>query len=262
MNSITRFIEYTQKFQNPVSAFSNRFRSPGMRCKITDRNTKIRLETRCGAVRMASEVWHDKDYDIPRFSLSPNDVVIDIGANHGAFSLYAATKGCQVYAFEPSDENFDLLQSNVETNRKQPQIRLFKKAVSDSSGTLKFYESDTMGGGKNSIIHRHAIHVQKTSEVDSITLPDFIRSKNIQHIRLIKMDCEGAEFGILKSLTPETLAIIDAMVIEFHWGCYDMPEFIKLLHQLEGFQIGFAEDKFCKRDIVRVVSERIQVALN
>jgi len=262
MKFFSRLIDYTQKFQNPISAYWNRYGSPGKHCKIVDRETNIQLETRCGAVRMASEVWHDKDYDIPRFSLKDGDVVIDVGANHGAFSLYVASKGCHVYAFEPSSENFELLRRNVENNSKQEQIHIFPEAISDITGTLKFFESDTLGGGKNSIIKGHIDEVQKTTEVKSITLPEFLHSQNINHIRLLKLDCEGAEFGIIKTLTPELLSTIDAMVIEFHWGCYDMSEFILFLQGLKGFQIGFAEDKFCKRDIIRVVSERAQISLD
>jgi FkbM family methyltransferase len=48
--------------------------------------------------------------------LGPNDVVWDIGANVGVFSLYAATRGCRVLALEPAAANFFALTRNVELN--------------------------------------------------------------------------------------------------------------------------------------------------
>jgi FkbM family methyltransferase len=46
-------------------------------------------------------------------SISPGDVVLDIGANIGVFALCAAKQGAQVYAYEPIPRTFELLQQNI-----------------------------------------------------------------------------------------------------------------------------------------------------
>ena len=42
--------------------------------------------------------------------------VLDIGANLGIYSLYAARKQCEVYAFEPTPNIFNLLNENFKMN--------------------------------------------------------------------------------------------------------------------------------------------------
>ena len=55
----------------------------------------------------------ERDYDVPRMQIRPNDIVVDIGANQGVFTCYAAYHGARVYAFEPFPQSFETLQENV-----------------------------------------------------------------------------------------------------------------------------------------------------
>jgi len=61
-------------------------------------------------------------------------VLLDIGANVGTFSVYAAVvKKARVYAFEPSSPNFFLLNRNIQLNNINGLVTPFPIALSDES---------------------------------------------------------------------------------------------------------------------------------
>lgn len=62
------------------------------------------------------EICDDQLYLQSGVSVSAGDVVVDIGANIGVFTLYAAKQGAQVYAYEPVPPTYAVLRQNVEAH--------------------------------------------------------------------------------------------------------------------------------------------------
>ena len=61
--------------------------------------------------------------------INEEDVVYDIGANIGIFSLYIAKfKGANVYAFEPESQNYSILNRNIYHNDLQDKIEAYNIA--------------------------------------------------------------------------------------------------------------------------------------
>jgi zeaxanthin glucosyltransferase len=59
------------------------------------------------------EIWDDKLYFQEGISILPGDIVFDVGANIGVFTLCAAKQGARIYAYEPIPPTFELLQHNI-----------------------------------------------------------------------------------------------------------------------------------------------------
>ena len=59
------------------------------------------------------EICTDKLYFQEEVSISPGDIVFDVGANIGVFTLCAAKQGAHIYAFEPILPTFEVLQHNI-----------------------------------------------------------------------------------------------------------------------------------------------------
>ncbi len=100
-------------------------------------NFKIRSKTNDRVI--FNQIWLTKTYTPHGFEIKENDLIIDIGAHIGMFSILAgkfAPKG-RVYSFEPSVDNFTLLKENVELN-KLGNVVLINKAVAKESGTREF----------------------------------------------------------------------------------------------------------------------------
>lgn len=68
-------------------------------------------------------------------SFAPEDVLVDIGANVGMYSIWAAkTRGTRVYAFEPESQNFALLNKNIVANGLSGNVTAYCLALSDETG--------------------------------------------------------------------------------------------------------------------------------
>ncbi len=83
-------------------------------------------------------------------TFQPSDVLWDIGANIGLYSLYAAVvKGVRVFAFEPEAANYRVLNENIRINNMQDNINAFSIAVSDKHtfGQLKLSKIETAASG-------------------------------------------------------------------------------------------------------------------
>lgn len=80
--------------------------------------------------------------------LAEESVFLDVGANIGLYSLYAATaRRCRVYAFEPESQNYALLNRNIQANALDGRITAFPCALSDRVGLDRLYLSRFEAGG-------------------------------------------------------------------------------------------------------------------
>src|SRR5690606_28080848 len=79
---------------------------------------------------------------VPEYRPSPGDVVIDIGAHIGTFSLLVASRipGGTVHAIEASLDTFNLLRINAALNRAKfdgaAEVHCHHLAISDREGTI------------------------------------------------------------------------------------------------------------------------------
>lgn len=121
---------------------------------------------------------------------------LDLGAHRGYYTLLASKlvgeKG-RVFAFEPAPENFALLATNV---KGRSNVTLVQKAVSNKSGTAKFFLSPDASV-------THSLYQVGDNwqwiEVEVTSLDEFFRDKDLR-IDFIKMDIEGAEMSALEGM--------------------------------------------------------------
>ncbi len=199
----------------------------------------LEIEALTNSIWMYHETWDKDSYGIAGLELSPGMTVIDIGANHGFYSLYAASRGARVFAFEPSKITFDILVRNVERNNMSNLIKCFNMAVTAESGTTKFYEGFDKNGqllsNSASVVdeNRGGYSVLE-SRIETISLDDVFRDKGIDSCDLVKMDCEGAEYQILTAATDYSFDKVRYIALEFHEG--QVEKLDKLLEN-GGFEI-------------------------
>lgn len=248
-------------YRNPIQIVMARSLNPHGLINVTDRASGVACVCKVQSYRMFGEVWHDRDYDIPKVPIAQSDVVIDIGANQGFYSCYAASKGARVYAFEPSSESFTRLTQNVQSNGFQNCVIAKCCAVGGRNGTRDLFVSDELGGGRNTIQEAFAanaeLDVRLTMPVNVVSLAQVIDDHSIERIRICKLDCEGSELEILSNLAPQTVDKIDALVIEYHPEAYAVSDLLALLCDWKTHHVSFAEDKYCRSQIIRAVHERV-----
>jgi FkbM family methyltransferase len=235
-----------RRFGNPAGFWlARRLKSSGL-VQLEDRQSGVRCTCTKPSVPAFAEVWHRRDYDVPRMQIRPNDVVIDIGANQGVFTCYAAYHGAQVYAFEPFPQSFETLQENVRSNGFEKNVTARPWAIGGKNGTANLTYTDTYGGVMNSInltfCQNKKLDMQKQIAVPCYTLSQTIEDLKIGTIRLCKIDCEGSELDILKQVTKKELGKIDSLTIEYHPDAYDLQELVGLMLSWGTHQISFADE--------------------
>lgn len=123
--------------------------------------------------------------------IKKGDVVIDLGANIGYYTLIFARivgENGKAYAFEPEPLNVSLLKKNVEVNGYENVI-IVNKAISNKTEKIKLYIDDENQGG-------HTLSATNTKsksiQIETVTLDNYFK-KGSNKIKFIKMDIEGSE---------------------------------------------------------------------
>jgi FkbM family methyltransferase len=243
MPSIARLLPVLSgvaNYGNPLEIFLRRAFTRSGEMRIVDRRTKVAVNAARGSYHMFGETWYNHDYDVLGCPVRQNDVVVDVGANQGFFTCYAAQKGARVYAFEPNPETFKVLEGNVSRNGFNDRVIAKCAAISDFDGQTELVCSAFMGGGVDTINPGHASAVSRlgypakrlsveVARLDSVIPADM-------KVRLLKADCEGAELAILKDLVnPERF---DSIAVEFHPDAYTVESLVKTI-------LGFGTHQLC-----------------
>ncbi len=177
---------------------------------------KIEAPDDVSILRAIKRVFLKKMYIPSPLNIERNDVVIDIGANIGVFTAFAATRTQKmIYAFEPFPNAFKFLNANIHTNNFQ-HVHAYAVAVCDKVGTQKFFLNNKMSTGHSlSDYHNHNT-LKDYIEVATISLPQIIDEHSLEKVDFLKMDCEGAEGTIFQSIPQHYLKRVKKIAMEFH----------------------------------------------
>jgi FkbM family methyltransferase len=134
--------------------------------------------------------------------LEPGMVFVDVGANEGIFTLFAAervTGGGSVLAVEPSRREFERLQANLRLNALQ-NVRTSRLGLSNASGEGVLHVAgypheghNTLGGfvyGSVTPSHTEAVVLER--------LDDLVEAEGFGRVDVLKLDAEGAEYAVLE----------------------------------------------------------------
>lgn len=179
-------------------------------CRIKD--IKFIFQTSSSELYSSKEILIDRMYEqLPEFDVKNQNVIIDIGANIGLYSLLAAksNRNCKVFSFEPNPDTYKRFEYNIRLNNIE-NIYPYKLAVSDFNGLSYFKKS------KNTWVSKITDSKDmETIEVDTITLDEIIKDNSIEIIDLLKIDVEGSELNVIKGST-NTIKIVKKIILEYH----------------------------------------------
>ena len=172
---------------------------------------KIKIRVNSTDLMALTHVWMIQEYSDDDFPISNDDVIIDVGAHIGLFALFASQfcKNGKIFCYEPIKENYKILIENIEMNQIQ-NIFPNNLAVTKKTSRVKIFLNDDQSG--------HSMFIQNKNfvEVDSKSLSDIFIDNGIKECDFLKLDCEGAEYEIVESLSSDLFTKINKTAIEYH----------------------------------------------
>lgn len=143
---------------------------------------------------------------------SAEDVLIDVGANVGMYSIWAAVmRGTKVIAFEPESQNYAALNKNIHLNKISDKLRAYCVALSDETAYDALHLAEFASGGSNhtfgedvdfNLKPRNSLFHQGCF---ATTLDKMVADGHVPVPTHIKIDVDGIEHKVISGMM-ETLA--------------------------------------------------------
>ncbi len=167
------------------------------------------------------------------FDVLPGESWLDLGANIGAFVIYAALRGAaHVHAFEPMPDCFELLEKNARACRPAMIVALSKFVVTNRKDTaIPFYtKNNPLNHWRGTIVEVQGY--EKVGELPNVYAGDLgVGFDGAAHYDGVKMDIEGSELGIIDD---DLIPPCSKLVMEYHI-CRDernLPRFRRRMAKL------------------------------
>ena len=183
-------------------------------------NEKVYLSTPNRLLHFRKETFYTKEEDTLTWidSFKKNSIFLDVGANVGLYSIYAAKKRDTItYAIEPSFFNLEFLVRNIFINKLNNKINVLPIALNNDVSISNFHLTTTEWGGALSTFDKtfddsgnkiNQVFKYKTLGFDIDTLFDLLKINKIDYL---KIDVDGLEHIILlglKKLLPNIKEIL------------------------------------------------------
>ncbi|HHT9136786.1 MAG TPA: FkbM family methyltransferase [Candidatus Wunengus sp. YC60] len=148
----------------------------------------------------------------------PGDIILDIGANEGMFSIMMAKlfPFTRIIALEPVQKTFFTMIRNIGLNNVT-NIHPYNLGVGGKSSKSEIIYCDKVYSGGSSMVVTPNFEAQDIVNIEVVAFDDIFdirKFPEVNRVKLLKMDIEGAEYETLYNST--CLSRIDNMVAEFH----------------------------------------------
>ncbi|WP_459650160.1 FkbM family methyltransferase [Kitasatospora sp. Ki12] len=227
------------------------------------------------------EIFTNLEYLRNGITLPQDACIVDVGANIGMFTLFASVQvpDARIYAFEPIPPVFDSLRRNVELHGVNATVFDCGLAAASGEETFTFYRHNTVISSSlttatqaHEMVRSYLRNREELTEngvvtgdelVDELvdarmdseqftcrlrTLSEIIDEEGIDHIDLLKVDVENAEYEVLKGIDRRHWSRIRQLVVELHDVDGRLAEVEGLLTSL-GFEVLAEQDNRLLRDI-------------
>lgn len=150
------------------------------------------------------------------------------------FDVALAERGCAVVAVDPTPRAVAHIQPLLKSH---PTLQFAPYAVWDESTELEFFPPADAAH-----VSFSATNLQRTSDpiiVSARPLHEVMLAFGYERTQLIKLDIEGAEYRVLRSLDLNALGV-EVLCVEFHFGDHGLPGMIRAIRQIQkrGFRVA------------------------
>lgn len=188
------------------------------------------------------EIWSENVYEVYDGDLSDTGIVLDIGANIGAFGLYAAKLGAKKIIFvEPEPHNLELLRMNIADNKQHSDCEFIvdDRAVYGKHTYQPLHAYMTNEHGDSRLLvdgNARSSERDDLQQVEYTTLDDLFIEHNLEYIDVLKVDIEGLEGDVLLGAQESTLKLCRYITLEYDQDANDLGAIVEKLiktHQIK-----------------------------
>lgn len=167
---------------------------------------EITIPDSASFVFMYKEIFIDEIYRFKTANETP--YIVDGGANIGLATIYLKLlyPTSKIVAFEPDNEIFKILESNIKSFNFT-NIELINKGLWDSTKRLSF-KSEGADGGLITDVDKTVV---ATESIDVVSLKPHLQTQ----VDFLKLDIEGSETVVLKNIKDD-LVRVDRIFVEYH----------------------------------------------
>ncbi|RFN60044.1 FkbM family methyltransferase [Marixanthomonas ophiurae] len=179
--------------------------------KSTDvevRDIRLKLMTYTRSLELCARMNYETENLDFIDTMKPADVLYDLGACEGRFSIYAALKGIKVISFEPETRNFLVFSQNIEINKlDKDSLKAINAGVGAKNGNATIKIGQPWEGGHQKIVEHGEtrndldFNFVESQEIKIVSLDSFLTDSNHPFPDYLKIDIDGSEMPFLLGAT-------------------------------------------------------------
>jgi FkbM family methyltransferase len=181
---------------------------------------------------VAHGLFEDRFLEFVAILLTPESVVVDVGANIGSHALYLARKCRSVHCFEPNPSALRRLRRNIELNGAT-NVTVHPFALGRRNETAPFYENTSDNLARSGFVERTGRRI----DLPIRQADEAISELKLIRLDLIKIDVEGMEESVFRGLQ-QTIARYRPLIdFEFLGQWRGQSQFDAITRLLPGYRI-------------------------
>ena len=218
VHKVRRALSMPLTYRNFVTAWFNRLR-PTVE---TDRMVLYRLREGVDLiaapgphdVRIINEIWLEREYAFPGFVPEPGWTIVDLGANKGYYTAWALTMApdARIISYEPDPRTYAILQANL--SKFGTAFQTHQCAVGSAAGSLVLFRLAGRPGQASLSKSRALTRGEIVKEIDVEVIPFTDVVADLDHVDLLKIDVEGAEYDIILNSPRDAFDNVHRIAIE------------------------------------------------
>lgn len=226
----------------------------GKNLTLDVKGCKMNIRPASSDLYVLGEVFWEQVYAPKWKQVKAPDVVLDLGANIGAFSVWAARRWNpgKIVAVEMETDNFTLLQENIRLNGLCEKVIPVKVCIWDENGQV--------GIMKHSFNHGMHQGCPDTREggVAALTMERLLDTVNVSKVDILKMDIEGAEERIFNGKNERLFAgAVGFLLAELHPTRGVRVERIVEILERTGFEVNIRKQWLRTTVLLEAVNKRV-----
>jgi len=173
------------------------------------------------------EIFQQRIYDHANFRVAANATILDVGANIGLYSIWAAReyKPAAIFAYEASPVTFGYLADNVghHVDRDTIAVQCINRAVSSSLGAELVLRQAPLVSGISTLLDETKVpwvrDLQQSGDLTShktmsTTISDELERTETARVDILKIDVEGHFMEVLAGISETDFDRIANIVLE------------------------------------------------